>query len=370
MLLSLVNDTIIVHSDVNINNGKQLLSELSTILSELQDDNISLDLTEINKYDTFIIIFINKFKIETELLNLKYNIIGFDKNIKSFYETFQKTTDKKTKKLYMTKTKRYSYFESVGLTTMKFYEYLVSYIEFTGELFTYLFKAIYNFKEIRWIDFPTHLIKSGINSIPIVFLILFLIGLVTGYQGAVMLEKFGGDSLIAGLIGISLTRELAPLMTAILIAGRSGSAFAAEIGTMKVSEEIDSLKTMGFDVMNFLVLPRIFAVVISIPFITLIADLAGILGGLLSSVATLDVTISSYFNDMNVALTYAHVFSGVFKSIIFGFIIAAVGCFMGLQVKSGADSVGRYTTNSVVLSIFLIILTDAVFTFLFQTLGI
>ena len=154
---------------------------------------------------------------------------------------------------------------------------------------------------------------------PIVLLIVFLIGLITGYQGAIQLKQFVADRFIADLVGISITRELAPLMTAILVAGRSGSSFAAEIGTMKVSEEIDALKTMGIDLYQFLVLPRVLAVTLSIPFVTILADLIGIFGGLIAALTTLNVTFTGYVNELSTALNYYHVFTGLGKSMIFGF---------------------------------------------------
>ena len=159
-------------------------------------------------------------------------------------------------------------------------------------------------------------------------------------------------------------------MTAILVAGRSGSAFAAEIGTMKVSDEIDALHSIGFDTTRFLVLPRIIAVMAAVPILTLIADVAGIAGGLLTAVTALDLTPVSYINKLNSALSYSDIFSGVGKSIIFGFLVSTIGCFRGLQVSAGAESVGRYTTIAVVSGILLIIISDAVFTFLFQSIGI
>ncbi len=159
-------------------------------------------------------------------------------------------------------------------------------------------------------------------------------------------------------------------MTAILVAGRSGSAFAAEIGTMKVSEEFDALRSMGFDVYYFLVLPRVLAVMIVMPILVLITDISGILGGLVAGISTLDITISGYFNQLHRAIGFSDVFTGIGKSIFFGFLIATVGCFMGTQVKGGAESVGKYTTTSVVISIFLIIIFDAIFTFIFSMLGI
>jgi phospholipid/cholesterol/gamma-HCH transport system permease protein len=186
----------------------------------------------------------------------------------------------------------------------------------------------------------------------------------------VQLHQFGADIYVADLIGISITRELAPLMTAILVAGRSGSAFAAELGTMKVSDEVDALESMGFDTMRFLVVPRVLAVMLAMPFLTILADVAGVGGGLLTAITTLNITISGYINELQKALSMADIFSGIIKSLVFGFLVATVGCFRGMQVRGGAESVGRYTTSSVVMGVFLIIVSDAIFTFLFQSIGI
>ena len=152
--------------------------------------------------------------------------------------------------------------------------------------------------------------------------------------------------------------------------GVPGSAFAAEIGTMKVSEEIDALDSMGFDPIKFLVLPRVASVMIAMPILVIFADIAGIGGGLIAALGTLDITLTGYLNELNRALSYWDLFTGLGKSVVFGFLIATVGCFRGLQVKGGAESVGRFTTASVVSGVLLIILSDAVFTFIFQVIGI
>jgi len=209
-----------------------------------------------------------------------------------------------------------------------------------------------------------------VSAVPIVSLIALLIGVILGYQGAVQLHRFGADIYLADLIAISVTRELGPLMTAIIVAGRTGSAFAAEIGTMKINEELDALQVMGIDFVRFLLLPRILAVVLTLPLLSVIADVAGIIGGLLTALTTLDFTISGYLLQTQQALNYAHVFTGIFKSVFFGFVIGIIGCFQGLRVSAGSTSVGRAATIAVVTSILLIIVLDAVFAVLFQVLGI
>ncbi len=216
-------------------------------------------------------------------------------------------------------------------------------------------------KSLRADDTFGSMEKTGVDALPIVGLISFLLGLIMAFMSSVQLRQFGANIYVASLVSLAMVRELGPIMTAIIVAGRSGSAFAAEIGTMKISEEIDALFTMGFDPNRFLVVPKIVATVIVVPFLTLFSDLFAILGGLVVGVFMLDLTANSYVSQTIKTLTLFDVFWGFLKSIVFAFLITVVGCLRGFQVKGGAASVGQATTSAVVTSIFLIILTDAVF---------
>lgn len=212
---------------------------------------------------------------------------------------------------------------------------------------------------------PINFIKVGVHSLGICLLIVFLVGIIIGYVGALQLARFGVGSFLAALVGIAVTRELSPLMAGIILAGRTGSAFTAEIGTMVVSEEVDSLRAFGFDKYYFLVFPRLIAIVLSLPLIVSICNIAGIVGGFVAGNAVLNIGFREFqMQLLDSTLSYWDVLSGVFKSSIFGGIIGVVGCFKGFQVAGGAESVGRYTTSSVVTSIFLIVLVDAIFAFL------
>ena len=201
--------------------------------------------------------------------------------------------------------------------------------------------------------------KVGVDALPIVALISFLLGLIMAFMSSVQLAQFGANIYVASLVSLSMTRELGPIMTAIIVAGRSGSAFAAEIGTMKISEEIDALFTMGIDPHIFLVMPRLIATVLVVPLLTLFSDLFAIMGGLLVGVSMLDLTSSGYLAQTIRTLDLFDVFWGFGKSAIFALLIAWVGCLRGFQVEGGAAGVGRATTSAVVTSIFLIILSDS-----------
>jgi len=220
---------------------------------------------------------------------------------------------------------------------------------------------------IRWKSTIHQMVLIGFNSIPIVAIICFFVGLIMAMQAAYQLERFGASIYVADLVGVSMTRELGPLLTAIIVAGRSGSAIAAEIGTMKVNEEIDALQTMGLNPVNFLVVPRLLALLIVLPCLSLIADVVGILGGFFLAVFNLNISFIRYFNQTAEALVLKDVITGLVKTGFFATIIAQVGSYQGFIVEGGAEGVGKSTTTSVVTSIFLIIIADLITTMIFYS---
>jgi len=254
----------------------------------------------------------------------------------------------------------------IGGATLEILNDARELVVFTGELMLGLLAAVRHPRRMRWRETWLYMERSGIDAVPIVALISFLMGLITAFQASVQLSQFGADIYVANLVGLSIVRELGPLMTAIIAAGRSGAAFAAEIGTMKVSEEVDALTTMGFDRTRFLVTPKVIALILMLPCLTLIADVVGILGGLFVSVVGLDMPPQVFLRQTRIALDVWDVASGLVKSFAFAVLIAGVGCLRGFQARSGAESVGRVTTSAIVAGIFLIIVADAVFTMVFH----
>jgi len=210
--------------------------------------------------------------------------------------------------------------------------------------------------------------RTGFDAMPIVGLLSFLIGVVIAFQGADQLRQFGAEVFVVNLLGISILREMGVLLTAIIVAGRSGSAFTAEIGTMKVNEEVDAISTIGLDPVEVLVLPRLFALVVTLPLLAFFADMMGLAGGALMSFATLDINLAQFLRQLQSAVAVHHFWVGIVKAPVFAFVIAMVGCYQGLNVARSADSVGRLTTRSVVEAIFLVILLDALFSVLFSYL--
>jgi phospholipid/cholesterol/gamma-HCH transport system permease protein len=243
-------------------------------------------------------------------------------------------------------------------------------LAFIGESAIVFLHSLARPQRIRWRPILHNLQTAGFEALPITGLLSFLMGVVIAYQGADQLQRFGANIFIADLVGLSMLRELSPLLTAIIVAGRSGSAYAAQIGTMKISEEIDALRTIGIGPQELLVQPKILALVIALPLLTVYADAAGVLGGMLMANSMLDVSFSVFLDRLEDALSLSSFLTGIIKAPVFAVIIALVGCYQGFQVSGGADSVGRQTTVSVVQSIFLVIVADALFSVIFNWLDL
>jgi phospholipid/cholesterol/gamma-HCH transport system permease protein len=247
--------------------------------------------------------------------------------------------------------------------------YLGALTKLGGRAAYFTFVAPFQGKQLRLQRAVSQAMQTGVGALPILSLITFFIGLILALQSAYELRRFGALNFVASAVAISMTRELGPLITAIVVIGRSGSAFAAEIGTMKVTEEIDALETMAIDPIHFLVTPKFIAMIVMLPCLTIWANFMGILGGSLFGVAKADFTFGTYIRSSLDALFLRDIVTGLIKSVMFGVTITAVGCHEGLSTGAGAEQVGRSTTRAVVVSIFLVVLVDLVFTALFYFLS-
>jgi phospholipid/cholesterol/gamma-HCH transport system permease protein len=234
-------------------------------------------------------------------------------------------------------------------------------IAFLGSVILCFFHVLAHPGSLRKNDTLLLMQKTGVDALPIVGLISFLLGLIMAFVSSLQLEQFGASIFVASLVALAMVSELGPIMTAIVVAGRSGSAFAAEIGTMRISDEVDALFTMGISPTLFLVVPRIVAAVVVVPLLTIFADLFAIMGGMVISVTLLDLTVTSYVSQTIKSLTLFEFVWGLMKSVIFAILIAWIGCLRGFQVKGGASGVGNAATSAVVSGIFLIILFDSIF---------
>jgi phospholipid/cholesterol/gamma-HCH transport system permease protein len=238
-----------------------------------------------------------------------------------------------------------------------------------GRAAYYTFLAPFQGKPLRLQRAVSQAMEVGVRALPIMTLISFFIGLIIALQVAYELVRFGGLYYVAGAVAVIMSRELGPLVTAIVVIGRSGSAFAAEIATMKVSEEIDALETMAISPVNFLVSPKLLGMIVMLPCLTIWSIAMGILGGSLFGIAKADFTFSRYISASIDSLFIRDIVSGLTKSVMFAVTITVVGCWEGLSTTGGAEEVGRSTTRAVVMSIFLVILVDLVFTTLFFFIG-
>jgi phospholipid/cholesterol/gamma-HCH transport system permease protein len=224
--------------------------------------------------------------------------------------------------------------------------------------------------KFRWRDCFSEMQQCGPMAVPIVSLVSFLVGVTLSYTGAIVLRQFGGDIFIADLIGLAMVREVGAVMTAVVLAGRTGAAFAATLGNMKTNEEIDALETLGIPAVQFLVLPRLLALAVMMPLLTLYANALGIIGGLVVAYALLSISAQAYWSEMLTMVDLSDVMSGVIKASAFGIIIGLAGCLRGLQAERSAAGVGRAATSAVVTAILMMVIADAIFAVLFNVLGI
>ncbi|MDA8124782.1 MAG: MlaE family lipid ABC transporter permease subunit [Deltaproteobacteria bacterium] len=251
--------------------------------------------------------------------------------------------------------------ERVGGVSLGVYRDFDCLMTFLGDLLAALVHLAVHPREVRWDDVFFYMRRAGADGLPIVALISLLIGLIIAFMSSLQLKQFGANLYVAALVAVAIVRELGPIMTAILVAGRSASAFAAEIGTMRVNDEVDALATMGFDPIRFLAVPKLIATLLVLPLLTLYADLFGILGGMIVGIMGLDLTAHTFLNTSRQSITLFFLLSSLVKSLVFAFVIAWIGCQRGFQVQGGVEAVGEATTSAVVTSILLIVVVDSAF---------
>jgi phospholipid/cholesterol/gamma-HCH transport system permease protein len=262
-----------------------------------------------------------------------------------------------------------SFLTGVGHATLETWQRARTASAFVGESVIAVVKLVQRPHKFRWTDCFDEMQQCGAMALPIVSLISFLVGLIMAYQAAVQLRQFGADIYVADLVGLSVVREMGPMMAAIILAGRTGAAFAATLGNMKANEEVDALETLGIAPVHFLVLPRLVALVVMMPLLALYADCVGILGGMVVAAGVLDIPPAAYWIETQSIVDLSDVTSGLVKSLTFGVLIGLAGCLRGLQAERSAAGVGRAATSAVVTSILLIIVADALFAVVFNIVG-
>jgi phospholipid/cholesterol/gamma-HCH transport system permease protein len=331
-----------------------------------QGASVRLDVSGIEKIDGSCIALIVHVKRELEERGIDAAFVGAKGAVEELIHVFRGDVHVGPRK----KRRPESALSQIGRATIDFFVSIQEVLGFFGVMVQSFFGVLRAPKTANWRELAPTMEKTGADAVVIVVIINFLVGFVMAYQGAVQLKQFGANIFVADLVGLSVCRELGPLMTAIVVCGRSGAAFTAELGSMKVSEEIDALRTMGFGTMRFLVLPRVLALVLVLPFLTLIADIIAMLGGLVVGLLSLDLTVVAYINETQKAVNLWDVGSGLIKSVVFAMAIGLIACQQGLATTGGAEGVGRRTTGAVVSILFALILIDAAFAVVFNLLGI
>ncbi len=359
-----------IKGDWTMHNAPQLESLLKSISpTRTQYDEVCLHCNGLKTIDTTgAWLIYSKFK-DLKSFGFNVSLDGFKEVHFRFIKTVESYSEGSSKRYIKAITFK-SAMSNLGHQFFASIDHLSQAFGFLGRVTDTFFRALVNPYKFRIGSIVRHIQEAGINALPIVAVMAFLIAVVLTYQGATQLQKFGAEIFTVNLTAISILREMGVLLTAILVAGRSGSAFAAEIGVMKLNEEVDALKTIGIDPYEILVLPRIIALVIALPLMTFVANICGLVGGGVMSVLLLDIPVDRYLSQLSLAINMQQFLVGMIKAPVFAFIIASVSTFRGMQASGSAESVGEMTTISVVQSIFLVLAADAVFSIIFSELDI
>lgn len=357
--------------------GKWTLKYIAKVVSGIKriskripkQSHVSWDISAVVEFDSAGIILLQHYVKEFETRFKRVDIVGASSSQQKTLALFK--PEEEEPEIITAKENVFSAFiENAGKNTLSAFHNGIQYITFIGEVTIALFHSVLHPSSIRVKATIKNIEEAGVKALPIVAITAFLTGIVVSYQASVQLEKLGANIFIVEMIAISITRELAPLIIAIVVAGRSGASYTAQIGVMKITEEVNAMETMSFDPMRFLVLPRIVALMIAMPLLIFFADIVGIAAGMMIAEAQMDITYIEFILRLQTVLDSRHVWIGIIKAPFFALLIASVGCLRGFQVSYNSESIGRYTTISVVNSIFLVIACDAVFSIILTELGI
>jgi phospholipid/cholesterol/gamma-HCH transport system permease protein len=352
--------SVFLHGRLEAATVSTVLKKLSSELKKVKELSVlHIDLTDISYMDDYGAIVLNELKRQLKLPEANFIV-------KSNSELFRNTIASANQVInpgQFTTSRRFetNLIVQLGEKTLSSFNSLKFFVAFIGSIFFAVSHMMKKPKSLRIGDIIGHMKTTGVDAVPVVALISSLLGLIMAFMSSLQLKQFGANLYVASLVSLAMVSELGPIMTAIVVAGRSGSAYAAEISTMKISEEIDALFTMGFDPVLFLVVPRLIAAVIVIPILTIFADIFAIAGGMLIGITMLNLTPGTYITQTFKTLTLFEFFWGLSKSVVFSVVIAGVGCLRGFQARGGAAAVGHAATSAVVTSIFFIIFFDSLF---------
>jgi phospholipid/cholesterol/gamma-HCH transport system permease protein len=316
---------------------------------------VSFDTSDLGEWDSSLLAFLIQGRQFCEERGLEYREETLPGNISRLIALSREVPERVTDR----KDGNTSFVTRFGEKAIAAYEHFLDLARFTGEFAQSFFALFTGRARMRWRDFWLIVQSNSSGSLPIVTLIAFLVGVIVAFLGAVVLLRFGAEYYVSYLVSYGMLRELGALMTAIIMAGRTGAAFAAELGSMKITEEIDALKTLGISPISFLVVPRVMAVFLMMPLLTVYADMIGIIGGLVVNITFLDISVPRFFVGLLEPVTLSDALLGVFKGAVFGLTVGLSGCLRGLQTGTDAGAVGQAATSAVVTGITLIILTNA-----------
>jgi phospholipid/cholesterol/gamma-HCH transport system permease protein len=349
--------------EFGLKNLSSFSNEILSLFREQQIQSLDIDFSAITYLDSAAALSILQIQKAATAARIDCSLINLNDETKGIFSViYEKAL---TQPPLKEKKHREGLVTQIGGASLYILQDVENILTFTGELLSAMAYTVLHPKSLRARDVLFYMKRAGVDGLPIVGLISILIGLILAFMSYLQLRSVGANIYVPSLVSFALVKELGPIMTAILVAGRSGSAFAAEIGTMVVNEEVDALSTMGFDPIRFLAVPKVLAAVIVVPVLTLYADLFGILGGLIVGVTGLDLTATTYILQSLKAIKVFDVVTSLIKAAVFAMIIAGIGCQKGFQVRSGAQDVGKYTTSAVVAAIFLIVVADSIFAIMF-----
>lgn len=354
----------VVSGRIAVQNAGDVLKQFMTAINNSNPEKVILNLSNVNYFDGSGAAVMFELQLYCDSIKCSFEVTGMSDNIKKLISIIDSKDLLRPVKLVHPETP--GMIVRIGIASIKIASDTKNMITFVGDTTLALMYAVIHPRCVRWKDVLFQFEEIGVNAVPILITIQFLIGVILAMLGASQLSQFGANVFIANLVAIAMVQELGPMLTAVIVTGRSGAAFAAEIGTMKVSEEIDALVSMGFNPQHFLVIPRLVATVLAMPCLLFIGDLAGIVGGAITSHLFFDMPFSLYMNQCYGAITMFIIILGLAKCIAFAILIAGVGCMRGFEVRGGAGSVGKSTTSAVVSAIFLIVVFNGLFTVIFS----
>lgn len=341
--------------------------DLQNQIQSGQIKHLSLDTSKLSDWDTGLLTWLNTLNDYCQEHGIQLDTGGLPEGVNRLLALANAVPERKGARREELKT---LFLSKVGEDFIDAIRITGEFVGFFGESMQALFRMIQGKAVYRRSDLWLIMQNAGARALPIVSLVSFLVGMILAFVGAIQLANFGAGIYIADLVGIAMTREMGAIMTGIIMAGRTGAAYAAEIGTMTVNEEVDAMETSGFSAMEFLVLPRMIALMLMMPLLAIYADLMGILGGALVAVTILDLTLFEYSTQLIKAVTLGDFFAGVFMAFVFGAIVAVIGCLRGIKCGRSSQAVGLATTSAVVSAMVLIVVASAVLTVLYNAIGI